>query len=594
MRFKTIFFIFALAMLMLAGALGKSTSKAEAQDEIVLTATSLTRIGFPDQSTAVIDMDVGPDGNYLAMLGKRIRRPMPGDNVKCLIGQPCFVTERVLVIYEITTDPYTIICSKNYPVSGLSHSVVKFTKHDGRLFVAVLEGSQLSFYDNVTCQEVGQTQLPESFVDPYELDAYSTFDVAYTGTVDEPLIIVIGGVYDASSQDPIEFGSGLIVGVAWDPIFWNPFTSKFGDFVVNWTEIVDSAPGIFAQIKSETAADGTITSVLLSEQYLDYEALKDYVGILKGSTQNFPGIYYPQFAAVPRQGNLPSTVAFANDEPLYVRATGGLSSNWLEITTSGTTGYPDVCLTPQPPNPIAPIPYPDGVSVSKVPKKEVVDSKVEYVKIAVIGKTEEGVSALDLIQLAVDKNPELIARTGLIFPGAENITNFLNDTDRTQGFGFLEFDGAYSFTFHQLSSTPLGGSGWMDSGIIEFNICTAPITFANLKKIDDGDEEGDQDKGMFEVSFDFVDLYECEPIACTAELVCQDGKSIAVEQDQLVEIKIEDDKCKIENNDGRLVIKGQVKLVATCSNETGSSVAEALPEGLTEDENNDEQGEDDS
>jgi hypothetical protein len=143
----------------------------------------------------------------------------------------------------------------------------------------------------------------------------------------------------------------------------------------------------------------------------------------------------------------------------------------------------------------------------------------------------------------------------------------------------------------QFNPVPLSGPETTDSVIIGFKICTIPVALARLTKIDNGDKVGDSDEGLFEVSFGYVDLYECQPVTCTAEIVCEGGRSLAVEKGQLVEIKMEDDECEIKYEDGRLQIQGQVKLVVTCSNETESSTAEALPEKLSTD--NHQVGEDD-
>ena len=152
-------------------------------------------------------------------------------------------------------------------------------------------------------------------------------------------------------------------------------------------------------------------------------------------------------------------------------------------------------------------------------------------------------------------------------------------------------DCSAGYTIEQFSSKTRGGSETADSAVIGLRICSAPVALARLIKIDNGSNVEESDEGLFKVSFGYVDLYECQPVTCTAEIVCEGGRSVAVEKGQLVEIKMEDDECKIKYEDGRLEIEGQVKLVATCSNKTESSEAEALPEGLSVD--NDGRGQDD-
>ena len=148
-----------------------------------------------------------------------------------------------------------------------------------------------------------------------------------------------------------------------------------------------------------------------------------------------------------------------------------------------------------------------------------------------------------------------------------------------------------TYTVGQFNPEPLSEPETTDSVIIGFKICTVPVALASLTKIDNGDEVGDTDEGLFEVSFGYVDPFECQPVTCTAELVCEGGRSVAVEKGQLVEIKMEDDECEIKYEDGRLQTQSSVKLIVTCSNETDSSTAEALPEKLSTD--NDQVGEDD-
>ena len=147
------------------------------------------------------------------------------------------------------------------------------------------------------------------------------------------------------------------------------------------------------------------------------------------------------------------------------------------------------------------------------------------------------------------------------------------------------------YTVGQFNPEPLSEPETTDSVIIGFKICTVPVALASLTKIDNGDEVGDANEGLFEVSFGYVDPFECKPVTCTAELVCESGRNVAVEKGQLVEIKMDDDECEIEYENGRLQVQGPVKLVVTCSNETDSSTAEALPEKLSTD--NYQVGEDD-
>jgi hypothetical protein len=81
-RFKTTIIIFALAMLMLAGAMGMATSKAEAQDGVIITPTNIDRFGGFG-TTLIIedssDVAVSADGKYLAMLVTKTRLPKPGE-----------------------------------------------------------------------------------------------------------------------------------------------------------------------------------------------------------------------------------------------------------------------------------------------------------------------------------------------------------------------------------------------------------------------------------------------------------------------------------------------------------------------------------
>ena len=163
----------------------------------------------------------------------------------------------------------------------------------------------------------------------------------------------------------------------------------------------------------------------------------------------------------------------------------------------------------------------------------------------------------------------------------DNITAFKEMFRESTLFLIAAFvDDRVSYTVEQFILETLSEPEKADSVIIGFKICTVTVTLASLKKIDNGDEVEDADKWLFEVFFGYVDPFECQPVTCTAELVCEGGKRVAVEKGQIVEIEKEDDKCGIECEDSRLQIQGQVKLIVTCSNEKGSSTAEALPEGL--------------
>ena len=53
MRFKTIFLIVAVALLMLAGAMGMTTNKAEAQDGVIITPTSINRLSLSERSVSI-------------------------------------------------------------------------------------------------------------------------------------------------------------------------------------------------------------------------------------------------------------------------------------------------------------------------------------------------------------------------------------------------------------------------------------------------------------------------------------------------------------------------------------------------------------
>lgn len=203
----------------------------------------------------------------------------------------------------------------------------------------------------------------------------------------------------------------------------------------------------------------------------------------------------------------------------------------------------------------------------------------EIVKFA--GKTKDHQGVLEYA--VVDENHEVKLRDTYIIPET-NITAFKEMFKIIGSLLIAAFvdDGA-GYTVGQFNPEPLSGPEATESVIIGFKICTVPVALASLTKIDNRDEVGDADEGLFEVSFGYVDPFECQPVTCKAELVCEGGKRVAVEKGQIVEIEIKDEKCEIEYEDGRLQIQGQVKLIVTCSNETGSSAAEALPEGLSAD-----------
>jgi hypothetical protein len=296
MRFKSIFLIFALAMFMLAGAMGMATSKAEAKD-VIITPTSIDRLGGDDTTWTIEDNNdvaVSADGRYLAMLVTLTRLPLSGEKCKLLNpppypNAPCLVEERALLVYDTTTEPNTLI---GYKAGSFKPIAVEFVEHDGENLVAVLEElSQLVFYD-LSCQPKYQTQLPEYFDNPYLLYKYTDFDVAYCGAAADPVIIVAGGAYYEEPQG-VYHDSGVVVAVQFDPNAPNPLSDLLGNFVPFQSKIL-GCNDIVTDIDSE-GYDGTITSAVICEEDVDPNTVKDTILSIEGACSDPFAVVTPQF-----------------------------------------------------------------------------------------------------------------------------------------------------------------------------------------------------------------------------------------------------------------------------------------------------------
>lgn len=285
---------FLLVLLVsVAGAMGKAPKKAEAQEGVVITPTSINRLAAVDTRVSVEDNnDVAaistPDGDHLAMI-MEVTRPCIPDldpcKIVCDISGYCYVpkvTERVLHVYNTTTDTDTLIYSKTYPSGVPQPSAVAFValEPDSPPLVAVLVDypAMIVFY-NLDGTEDYQTQLPVTFPYPYELDAYLDIDVAYLGVYRDPVIVVAGGVeYERLEGGEWETSyKGVVVGVVRDP--------DAGDFVATQSEILD-CDGIVTDIDSEGDDDGNITTALICENEVSDEEVEVAVQLTSGMRVN--------------------------------------------------------------------------------------------------------------------------------------------------------------------------------------------------------------------------------------------------------------------------------------------------------------------
>lgn len=134
--------------------------------------------------------------------------------------------------------------------------------------------------------------------------------------------------------------------------------------------------------------------------------------------------------------------------------------------------------------------------------------------------------------------------------------------------------------------------GQIDSAPDTVNITvvdeTPPALVASLTQVGEGDEDGDDDEGRFQINFSASDACDPEPMV-TAVLDVPGIADIAVVDGQIIEFEFEDDGTEVEFEDGILEIEasGLVLEVAAIDASGNESVAEVPLTGLSDDNDDD-------
>lgn len=120
---------------------------------------------------------------------------------------------------------------------------------------------------------------------------------------------------------------------------------------------------------------------------------------------------------------------------------------------------------------------------------------------------------------------------------------------------------------------------------------TPPGLVASLTALGEGDEDGDDDEGLFRINFSTSD--DCDPAptvtAALAAGVAPNVTEIDVVDGQVIEFEVEDEETEIETEDGILEIEApSLTLIVTATDASANNtVAEVEPSGLGGDNDDD-------
>ncbi|MGD8500915.1 MAG: hypothetical protein PVJ86_09725 [Phycisphaerales bacterium] len=258
MRLKKI--VGFLLVLGIAGPIGIVPREAEAQEG--RTAAAL-RHGTADYNVRIKDMATMED-NLVAIGNSTYSEPF------------VFHSYDWHCVYDISTDPWTILSEIEYPPWPHNVSAVELIRHSGQTSVVVLEKriGRLLHY-TLDGQLLGETLLPGAINGL--TTAYNDFAVAHIGSdIDpQPLIFVVGTAINADDVPCVVCGapdgSGYLV-VAWNSTYEQYFEG-------------------YAMTKISAASDGTSAyCVLLGEARDIYgNVVSQMVAALEGATREDPG-----------------------------------------------------------------------------------------------------------------------------------------------------------------------------------------------------------------------------------------------------------------------------------------------------------------
>jgi len=124
---------------------------------------------------------------------------------------------------------------------------------------------------------------------------------------------------------------------------------------------------------------------------------------------------------------------------------------------------------------------------------------------------------------------------------------------------------------------------------------TAPTVTANLTPVSQGDDGDDSDEGRFTVDFSVSDIVDANPTVVAELIVAGHATALTVTNGQLIEFEYEDEKTEIEVEDGLLEIEApSMVLRVTATDASGNvTVVEIQPQGLTRDNDDDHDRNDD-
>jgi len=191
------------------------------------------------------------------------------------------------------------------------------------------------------------------------------------------------------------------------------------------------------------------------------------------------------------------------------------------------------------------------------------------------------------ITAPADVNVEATGSQTIVTLGTATATDLVEGNVTVTNDAPMDFPlGSTTVTY---TASDLAGNTSTATQIVTVSDTTAPTVTANLTPVSRGDDGDDSDEGRFTVNFNVSDIVDANPSVIAELIVAGHATALTVTNGQLIEFEYEDEKTEIEVENGILEIEAPAMLLrVTTTDASGNvTVVEIQPQGLTRDNDDD-------